>query len=121
MSTPSQSTAKSGLGRKLPGSQDLVRDGMLGQQEGEACSIRGFNRVGVGVLRSGPPEEEGRKKAGKDRVCPMAPDVAHVMWSVAGMGAAKAGCAMQLGRISQSLGGGWSRTPEEFGSANQTG
>lgn len=51
----------------------------------------------------------------------MAPDVAHVMWSVAGMGAAKAGCAMQLGRISQSLGGGWSRTPEEFGSANQAG
>lgn len=100
---------------------DAGAPGLTGQEEGEACSIRGFNRVGVGVLRSGPPEEEGRKKAGKDRVCPMAPDVAHVMWPVAGKGAATAGSAMQLGRISQSLGGGWSRTPEELGSANQAG
>lgn len=63
---------------------DAGAPGLTGQEEGEACSIRGFNRVGVGVLRSGPPEEEWRRKAGKDRVCPMAPDVAHVMWPVAG-------------------------------------
>lgn len=84
---------------------DAGAPGLTGQEEGEACSIRGFNRVGVGVLRSGPPEEEGRKKSGKDRVCPMAPDVAHVMWPAAGMSAAMAGSAMHLGRISQSLGG----------------
>lgn len=38
------------------------------------------------------------KRGGKDRVCPMEPDVVHVMWPVAGMGTAGAGCAMQAGK-----------------------
>lgn len=54
-------------------------------------SIRGFNRGGGGIL--GGDQEEG-----KDRVCSMEPDVVHVMWPVAGMGTAGAGCAMQPGK-----------------------
>jgi hypothetical protein len=41
-------------------------------------------------------EKEGRKRGG--RVCPMEPDVVHVMWPVAGMGTAGAGCAIQAGK-----------------------
>lgn len=72
---------------------------------GRSALHQRLQQDGGGSPEVWPPRGRG-KKAGKDRVCPMAPDVAHVMWPVAGMGAAKAGCAMQLGRISQSLGGG---------------
>lgn len=96
------------------GSPD-VQGWTLGEDEeverrGRSASVRDREGAGQkrgvlrGTSRSGPWAEkgEGQRRGGYAQ---REPDVAHVMWAVAGMGAVGAGYAAVPGRMSQKPGG----------------